>query len=575
MDKHIRKFKYLTYGAIILSALLTVIALFLGVGKDSRFFWGILTVLPFAAAAVYLHLRLAKLKRIKAVRELWGKPFKHKRDFQEIPHLFRSIHAPGKSMVDDSTWQDLNLDAVFSMLDRTYTTQGESVLYALLRTPCTPESAGELQDRHKMMTRLQTDQRTRENLQVILHKLGKSEKNNLTHLLWDSLPPKNPLAFVYSLLALAALVALTLPFLLGAQGLFLLMLMFSLNSFIHYRVSNSYAHRIPAIIRLAAMLRTARSLAQADLPGLEKEQQILAQGAAATRKILRKTRYLFTDSSAASDMLFVLQHIQILFLTAIRSFYGTLEEVKRQSQMLRDIYQTIGTLDALQAAASYRESVDWNEPVLTSANCLKAEEIRHPLLTNPTANSIHIQDQGVLITGSNMAGKSTFLRTLGVNAILAQSLYICLAKSYTASFLQVATSIDKADDISHHKSLYYAEAERLLNIIRPSYGQLPGLILIDELLSGTNYTERLAASEAILNYLKTKNALVVVATHDLDLAEKLLGTYQCYHFSDKMDNNSLGFDYTLKKGIAKTRNAIKLLAYLGYPEEIIQHANRQ
>ncbi len=171
-----------------------------------------------------------------------------------------------------------------------------------------------------------------------------------------------------------------------------------------------------------------------------------------------------------------------------------------------------------------------------------------------------------------MAGKSTFLRTLGLNALLAQSIYTCLADRYTAGYLYPATSINKMDDIGENKSLYYAEAERLRDIITPAYTLAPGLCLVDELLAGTNYGERLAASLAILNYLKGKNALTVVATHDLDLADRLQGTYLCYHFSDSIDKNNLQFDYTLKPGIAATSNAIKLLEYLGYPGEIVREA---
>ena len=86
------------------------------------------------------------------------------------------------------------------------------------------------------------------------------------------------------------------------------------------------------------------------------------------------------------------------------------------------------------------------------------------------------------------------------------------------------------------RSFYYQEAERLLKLIRAAehVGETPAFCIIDELLSGTNYTERLAASEAILNYLARKNALVIIATHDLDLAERLQGLYRCCHFTDQV-----------------------------------------
>ncbi|HOL16714.1 MAG TPA: hypothetical protein PLY40_00355 [Bacillota bacterium] len=203
--------------------------------------------------------------------------------------------------------------------------------------------------------------------------------------------------------------------------------------------------------------------------------------------------------------------------------------------------------------------------------------MRHPLLKDAVANSITMDRQGVLITGSNMSGKSTFLRTLGLTALLAQTIYTCPASSYRGGFFRVATSISREDSLMEGKSFYFREAERLLKLINTAAARTdaPALCIIDELLSGTNYIERLAASEAILNYLASQNALVIVATHDLDLAEKLQGLYRCCHFTDQVGPDGLHFDYKLKDGLAATRNAIRLLAYLGYPREIIAQAGLQ
>jgi DNA mismatch repair ATPase MutS len=99
------------------------------------------------------------------------------------------------------------------------------------------------------------------------------------------------------------------------------------------------------------------------------------------------------------------------------------------------------------------------------------------------------------------------------------------------------------------------------------------LCIIDELLSGTNSTERLHASEAIIRYLTKQNCLAIIATHDLELADRLNGTCDFYHFTDNVDETGLKFDYLLKPGIAKTKNAIALLKYMGYPKEITQEAD--
>ncbi len=101
---------------------------------------------------------------------------------------------------------------------------------------------------------------------------------------------------------------------------------------------------------------------------------------------------------------------------------------------------------------------------------------------------------------------------------------------------------------------------------------MPVLCIIDELLSGTNSTERLAASSAILEYLAARNTRVIVSTHDLELAERLSRSFECFHFSDEVDDAGLKFDYKLRPGISETQNAIKLLAHLGYPKEVVRLA---
>lgn len=576
LEKRIKLAKLLLYTAAALGFAALLIFLPLGDARNPNYFYGALAALPLFGLSIFLHFRLGRLKNLRLIRRQWGKVLTRKRDFANIPLYYRFCpNLPGKAEVDDSTWHDLNMNELYSRIDRTLTSPGEGVLYQILRTPCTPESQQELGRRDEIISALQGDAKTREALQMALFRLGRDKDHTVTRLLWEALPDRPLLAFIYSLLALAALLSLIAPIFLGPPALSLTMLAFTLNSLVHYQVRKRYSYHIPSITSLSGLLRAARALAKANLPGLEPEQAELRRGLASTRKLQRKLRALFIDSMKGSDIFFLIQYIQILFLVEVRSFYGALTEIRTNIQALRDLYAQIGFLDAMQAVASYRAGLDYVKPDFCQEGRLKAVAIRHPLLAEPVPNSIEIREQGILITGSNMAGKSTFLRTLGVNAILAQSLFICTAKAYTACFLQVCTSINKADNISQQKSLYFAEAERLLHIIRPQPLGLPRLILIDELLSGTNYTERLAASAAILNYLKNMDALVVVATHDLDLAKSLGASFLYYHFTDKVDKNNLDFDYTLKKGIATTRNAIKLLEYMGYPQEIIRDANSQ
>ena len=174
-----------------------------------------------------------------------------------------------------------------------------------------------------------------------------------------------------------------------------------------------------------------------------------------------------------------------------------------------------------------------------------------------------------------MSGKSTFLRTIGLNALLAQTIYTCAAKSYKTSFFKIMTSISPEDNISSGKSYYFREAEALKRIISECSEDRPVLCIIDEIFRGTNPVERVNASAEILNYINKHNTLTLVATHDLELTEILKDEYLCCYFSEDINSDGLQFDYKLKYGICRTRNAVKLLKYLEYPEEIIQKTNER
>jgi DNA mismatch repair ATPase MutS len=181
---------------------------------------------------------------------------------------------------------------------------------------------------------------------------------------------------------------------------------------------------------------------------------------------------------------------------------------------------------------------------------------------------------GVLVTGSNMSGKSTLLRSLGVGVIMSQSVNTCTAGAYACPELRVKSCMGRSDNLIEGRSYYLDEVQGILGLVRASQAEVAHLFLLDELFRGTNAVERLAAAEATLAELAQGPArhVVVAATHDLELVTLLTPTFTTFHFSDRTGTNGLVFDYRLTEGPSTTRNAIALLQSHGAPSTLIKRA---
>ena len=198
-----------------------------------------------------------------------------------------------------------------------------------------------------------------------------------------------------------------------------------------------------------------------------------------------------------------------------------------------------------------------------------AEELAHPLLpaANAVTNTVTLSEtmQLIILSGPNMAGKSTFIRAIGVNAVLAQCGAPVCARRLSLSPLEVAASICVLDSLAGGMSRFYAEIHRLKLIADLAREPIPVLFLLDELLSGTNSHDRLIGTEFVLREFVNRHAVGIVSTHDLALAQipATLNAAANYHFEDRIEDGRLVFDYKLKPGIVQTSNALKLMRAIG------------
>lgn len=215
---------------------------------------------------------------------------------------------------------------------------------------------------------------------------------------------------------------------------------------------------------------------------------------------------------------------------------------------------------------------DWVFPVFdnTSRGTFKAMDMGHPLIPEnkmiPNNFSTHGTGQITLITGSNMAGKSTFLRSTAVNIVLAMMGSPVCAKEMLLSPMRVISSMRVADNLEESTSTFYAELKKLKSIIECVNNHEKVFVLLDEILRGTNSLDRHTGSKALIKQLINKNAVAMLATHDVELAQ-LQSNYpnnmHNYHFDAQIANEELYFDYKLKEGVCKSLNASLLMKKIG------------
>ena len=156
--------------------------------------------------------------------------------------------------------------------------------------------------------------------------------------------------------------------------------------------------------------------------------------------------------------------------------------------------------------------------------------------------------------------------------LTAQTINTCFANEFSLSRMNIFSAIRISDNLMNDRSYYFEEVLTIKDMIDNSTNGKTNLFLLDEIFKGTNTIERISAGKAVLSAISKDDNIVFVSTHDIELADLLKNEYELYHFSEKVDHKSVDFDYKLKEGKLKDRNAIRILQLNNYPEELIQEA---
>ena len=272
---------------------------------------------------------------------------------------------------------------------------------------------------------------------------------------------------------------------------------------------------------------------------------------------------------------FLLELIKASFLLEPILMFKIIKKLELKRAEISQVFNAVAQVDVALSISSFREALPYYSfPDITKKEKLfYASEVYHPLISNPVANNIELSDgKSVLISGSNMSGKTTFIRTIGINVILSQTINTACAKQLIIPKLKVHSAIRITDNLLDDTSYYYKEVKTIKKMIGESESEYQNLFLLDEIFRGTNTVERISSGKAILSYLNRKDNFVFVSTHDIELIELLSKNYNYLHYVESIENDFITFDYKLKNGKLMNTNAIRILEINKFPKEITEEA---
>jgi hypothetical protein len=506
----------------------------------------------------------------------------HRRGEDRLTGAWHS-HPPGGPPPEQLTEHPYALDldvfghgSLFQLLDEAATAHGEQRLADWLSTPATPDEA---HHRQTQVRELAGRADFRRDLAVEGRLGGTARISPRAFIAWAESPPSmdrvrwmRPIApLVPLLLALVVVGTATdvLPgevpwlFLLLPAALLLIARPGIVRSFEGLELGQRGAERLAR-----ALLRVEQE------PFTSPELQALARGTGkgiAPSAAMRQFAWLSSLAEQRRNQLHVV--VNVLTLWDLHVFFRLDDWRRRNGRDVAGWLDRLADVEAVACLGGYlHDRPDLVMPEVVEAGPrFVAERLSHPLLDDAVPNDVSLERPGqlLLVTGSNMSGKSTLLRAIGLNAVVALAGGPVSARRLSLSALHTWTSMRVQDSLEQGVSFFYAEVRRLKQVLEGAAAHpRTALVLVDEMLLGTNTRERRLASEEVLRLLVQTGCIGAVTTHDLSLAELTRAsgsTLVPVHFQDVLEDGRMRFDYTLRQGVVQSTNALRVLALAGIP----------
>lgn len=506
---------------------------------------------------------IERRKQIAKINTLWDNKLKLEsfiRPNSRFDAQYRAYrdHYNKQSFIDDKTWSDLNMDTLFHKINFNFTAIGEMRLYATLR--------GMFKVNQTSLINMFKDNKVfRLNVSYILSKIGK----NVYPLFPDQmLPSKRNILLMFC--PLLPFIGFAFIFLIPSNGILICLTFMILNAILSFKLKKSYDQDLKSIFYTANVIKQSQALSKIEsTPAISVDFTHF--------KASRRFSGLLARVESQDMVSSIIMFIKLVFMIDYVLFHLIQRSYFKYQEEIMACYDYISILDNHYSIAMYQHTLTHYcyPKINNNINGLQTKSIIHPLLDeeNAIANTIDISNH-ILLTGSNASGKSTFMKAVALNLILAQSIQTATAHSFIYQPGYVMTSMANADDVLSGDSYFMSELKSIRRLFN-TYQCNKIYCFIDEIFKGTNTTERIAASESVLSFLDNQKAYhVIAATHDVELSILLENTYNNYHFNESIQENSIFFDYKIKPGKANTRNAIELLRITQFPIDIYQRAQQ-
>lgn len=503
---------------------------------------------------------------------------------EHISMYYRKHEKPHQ--IDDITWHDLDMDEIYQKINFSHSSAGDEYLYYRLRTPM--QTKEEMEHFEKHVDFFMTHEKERVAMQMQFHRLGRMRKYSVYEYLdyLELLGERNSTKYYLSVAFVIASIAVM--FVSVPVGVCALLVVLCRNMIHYYKEQKEIEPYITSFRYIAKLLETAGKIGKEPIGEIEKEREELLGQVKALEHFKRNSFIVFTGSAsgaglASGNILEALfDYLRMIFYLDLMKFNQMLHVVRTHISEIDRIYTLIGELETVVVVGEYRMNLrgDYCVPEFVDEDgaengYLDIKGLYHPLLNEPVKNDITVK-KGVLLTGSNASGKSTFLRGVALSAIMAQTLHTCMAHSYRSTMFRIYSSMSLQDDLVSGDSYYMVEVKSIRRILEnvkaAEKDKKQVLCFVDEVLRGTNTVERIAASTQILRALSGAHVICFAATHDVELTRLLARDYDNYHFEEEILEDDIFFPYRLKTGPATTRNAIALLKMLGYDEKLVKDA---